>query len=485
MAQEEDSRAIPAHSEIHPVYEAEGPTFGDAFRFLWSHRLALFAHLLLLLILAAAGFLIWCTGRPRSAEATSVLGFHGIERGEYPSGKKFDIADFRAPDVLQGALTDAGISNRRIDAQTVAAGLDVVPVIPAEVAARWKKQDRDGTKREDFAPTAFRIRLPAKQLSNEEALRLLDAILRRFKERIKGEQQAALKFVSDWPRSNYATLLRDYDSWEIPYLLEQNVRLLNQHLTDLIAESREFKEFKDPKAGLSFRDLQKELALWTAMRLEPLKAMTVKSQLVRNKDLELATVKYRIEDLGIQIRQSSEETTEALKLLEVAQKPQPIMATPLGGKEGIPVVDTSIFDRLMRSDYLAPLVRHISELQAETKLLESRKARLENDMASLAKARNVSLEDLPSTYKQLTVTVWADLHRVIEGYNRVLDSYLNSSVTSLVKVEQGPRIVKDGASPKIVLIGLLFGATVGALFLVVLEASVHRALRLRAASSLL
>ena len=135
----------------------------------------------------------------------------------------------------------------------------------------------------------------------------------------------------------------------------------------------------------------------------------------------------------------------------------------------------------MRNDYLAPLVRHISELQAGTKKLEARKARLENDMASLAKARNVTLDEFPSTYKQLAATAWADLHRIIEGYNIVLDSYLNSSVTSLVKVEQGPRIVKDGPSALSVLIGLLFGATVGALFLVVLEASVHRALRLRSA----
>ena len=458
--------------------EPEPPTFADAVRFLWSHRVKLAAHFFLLVVIGAAGFLIWYAWRTRYAEGTLALSFRGVERGEYPSGKKLDIADFRAPTILSGALADAGIPNPRLDAQKLSARLTIEPVIPADVLARWKKQDRDGVKREEFVPTTFRIKLPAKELSNEESLRLFDAILKRYRERVKFEQKAALRFLGDWSASGYTDLAPVYDYWEIPYLLEQNVELMDGYLRQWAAESQ---EFKDPKLGFGFRDLQKDLAVWRAVRLEALKAMTVKNQLVRDRDTALATAKYRMEDLGIEIRQSSEETAEALKLLEAAQKPQSMLATPVRGKEGIPVVDASVFDRLIKSDYIAPLVTRISDLQTATKRLEARKARLEKDTASLVSARNVAPEQLPRGFKKLVATVSGELHEIIERYNKLLENYLNSSITSLVTVEQGPRIVREGPSAVLVLIGLLFCAAVLALFLVVLEASVARALRVRTA----
>src|ERR1039457_4615913 len=152
--------AMERPADAHPVEfvdEPPPPTFGDAVRYLWDRRVRLAKYFLGLLALGVVGTLVWGFARERVAEATLSLGFKGIEKGEYPNGRKFAIADSRGPKVLQKAVKEIGKEKSFPAVDMVARGIRVQPVIPGEIQALWKKQENDGKKREEFFPSDFLI----------------------------------------------------------------------------------------------------------------------------------------------------------------------------------------------------------------------------------------------------------------------------------------------------------------------------------------
>jgi hypothetical protein len=473
MTEREESVQYRQPEPLLASAEPEPPTLADAIRFIHRKRMALLARFGMFAALGLVVFAIWLWVTPRRVEARLVLSFRGIEKGEYPSGRKFSPGDLREPDVLSGALADAGIAAGRADLHHVSARLQVLPVIPSGVLSRWKKADRDGVRREDYSPTDFDLTLSVPSLSAAEHVRLFDAIVKRYQNRVKFEESAALNFISNWSVASYRDLVGRYDYWDIPVILDQNVELLNRYLKELIENSMNYKE---PASQFSFRDAQKELKIWSATRLEALKGVTYRGRLVKNKDTALLTAQYRLEDLDIQVRRRAGEVLDAMKLLEASQKPQALAATQSATRDGLPIVDASVLDRLVKSDYLGPLVKRISDLQEETKRLEAEKWRLEKDMTILPQTRNITPSELPAGYRELVATVSDELSRIIENYNRLLDSYLTATLSKLVVVRDGPRITR-GASTSLVLLGILFLAVLASIFLVILQHVVRSSLR--------
>ena len=458
---------------LEPEYEEPAsPTFQDAIRFLHRKRVRLVAFFLVFASLGVLGLAAWLAITPREVDGRVVLSFRGIGNSQYPSGKRFTTEDFREPDVLRAALVDAGIPPEKLDLRKLSANLTITPIIPPEVVARWKRQDRDGMKREEYVPNEFRLRLRLAGVPKESAVRLFDAILQRYRDHVKFEQQAALQFVSDWQKGGYRDLIRNYDYWEVPYILVENQGILARSLKDLIDESA---GYEDPSLGLSFRDIQKDLGIWAATRLEALRALTYKGRLVKNKSAALLTAQYQLEDLDIEARALDEQTTQALRLVEMLQKPQPLIASQSTGRE-IPVVDASVMERMMRSDYLTPLVKRISELQEDRKDVEIRKARLEKDIGYLANAENAPFDRLPQEYRDLVPTLSKELSVIIDKYNRLLDRYLTETVTSLVTIREGPRVTR-GVSLPFTLVAIVFLSAVLALFAIVIEHLYRSALK--------
>jgi hypothetical protein len=450
MTEEQVHARQPQPEEYLPP-EPEAPTLADAIRFVHRKRIALLAKFVLFAAMGLIVFAIWLWTTPRRVEGRLVLSFRGIEKWEYPSERRFSPADLRAPGVLSAALADAGIGSASADLNRVSASLDVLPIIPSEVLSRWKKADRDGAKREDYSPSEFALTLAIPNLSTGEEVRLFDAIVKRYQDRVKFEQIAALTFTSTWSEKSYQDLISRYDYWDIPYVLDQNVELLNRYLRQLVEESQSYKE---PISQFSFRDVQKEFTIWSATRLEALKGVTFQGRLVKNKETETLTSQYRLEDLEIQVRRGKDEAAEAMRLLEASQKPPGMSATQSATREGIPIVDSGVLDRLVRSDYLGPLVKRISQLQEQTARLEAEKRRLEKKIALLPLAHNVSPADLPANYRELVATVSGELGKIIQNYNHLLDSYLTATVSKLVVVKDGPRLTR-GTSITFFLAGML------------------------------
>ena len=261
--------------------EGPAPTFGDAVRYLWERRVRLAKYFLGLLSLGMAGTLIWVFTRDKAAEATLSLGFKGIQKGEYPNGRKFVITDISGPKVLQTAIKEMGKEKSFPAVDMVARGIQVQPVIPGEVQARWKKQDKDGTKREEYSPSNIVITARPKGMSPEESSQLLYALLHAYQQEVRNEQLGALKFMGEVSRYKPGELIRLYDYWDLPRILGENVAVLKNNLRGLTEEA---KDFRDPKFNVSFQDLEQDLSIWSSTRLEALRGLVDGDKLVKNRD---------------------------------------------------------------------------------------------------------------------------------------------------------------------------------------------------------
>jgi hypothetical protein len=461
----------PRSAAFPSVPEPEGPSFSDAVRFLYNRRVRLLARFVLFLGIGVIAYVLWLVRSPRIVEGRLALAFPGIEKGQYPNGRPFSVEDFRSAAVLRPAVADAGLpANTNLN--RLAADIEIVPVIPAEVQARWRRQDRDGLKREEFVPNQYQIQIELERDLSDRTMRLFDAIIQRYRARTKFEQKSSLRFEDELSALGYQDLVNKYDYWEIPHVLEQSSNAIEKHLDQLVKEAR---DYKDSRSQYSFRTVLTDVHLWKISRLEALKGMTYRGHLVRDKDTALLTAQYRLEDTGIAARQAKEETVNAMRLLEAAQKPQGLAATQGSGRDAIPIVDSAVIDRLVKSDYISPLVERISELQTRAEEFEAERQRLEKDLVYLQQAKNTPADALPANYRALIETVSTDLRDILRRYNALLDNYLTESVTNLVTVREGPRVTR-GLSPVMVGLAVVVLCALLALLAVLAEQLVHKAL---------
>ncbi len=462
--------------EYDDQLEPPAPTFGDAVRYLWDRRVRLAKYFLGFFALGMVGMLSWAFTREKVVEATLSLAFKGIERGEYPNGRKFAIADIRGPKVLQKAIKEMGKEKSFPAVEMVARGIQVQPVIPGEVQARWKKQDKDGTKREEYFPSNLLITARPGGMTPDESVQLLYALLQAYQQEVKSEQLGALKFMGEVSRYRPDELIRIYDYWDLPRILGENVVVLKGHLGGLAAEA---KDFRDPKFNVSFQDLEQDLSIWSSTRLEALRGLVDGDRLVKNRDSMVKRLQSRQDQLEIQVRGVSQELVEATKLLETVDRPRTTLAGAMSGKDGLPVIDTNALDRLVASDYIGVVVKRVTKLQEEKTKLQEKRWAAERDLALLAKAQDVPLEKLPPAFERDLGVVTTDLVRILDSYNKLLSSYLDATVTSQVTLRNGPRIVRPGTSPVMVLLGVIFASAALAFLLLIVDQSVRTSIKKR------
>ncbi len=455
--------------------ETPEPSLVDGLRFLYQRRVKLLFHMMAIFGLGTLAFFISYYRAQKSVAGTVGLSFRGIEKGEYPSGRKFSVEDFRSPGVLSKALNDAAISTDRVPLADLASHTYISPIIPADIQNRWKKQEQAGAKKEEYSPNEFQIAIEARGLTDQERIRLFDSIINRYQESLKFDQKSAGGFIFS-SSIDYEKFADSYDYWDIPDLFLETYKSLSQKLDDLIKEST---QFPDASYQLAFREIRQKMDTWERTRLQALQALTYQGRLVSNKEVVAERIRYRIQDLEIQIRQKSQEAGEAVRLLEVIDRPKALLAGQLNSKEGLPVIDASALDKLVKSDYVGPVVERISKLQNEAQQMEAEKARLEKQLSWLPKSSDSAAGSLPPVYKGLLNALSEELKGIIESYDRLLERYLVATVTSLVVVKQSPVLVRNTYSPLMALPAIAF---LSCFLAVVLLGAEHLFLKARASA---
>ncbi len=456
--------------EYDEQFEPSPPTFGDAVRYLWDRRVRLGKYFVGLVAVGVIGTLAWSYSRERVAEATLSLDFKGIEKGQYPNGRTFSIVGLKGPKILRRAVKEMGKEASFPSVEKVARGILIEPVIPPDVQARWKKQDKAGSNREEYFPSSFRITAGLNGLSGDENVQLLFALNQAYQQEAKYEQLGALKFMGEVARYKPGELVRLYDYWDLPRILGENVAVLGGNLRDLTEEA---KDFRDPKINVSFQDLEQDLTVWSSTRLQSLRGLVDGDRLVKDRDSMVKRLRARQEQLDIQIRGVTQELLEATKLLEMVDRPRTTLAGPMSGKDGLPVIDTNALDRLVASDYVGAVVKRVTSLQEKKTRLQEAQWAAERDLGLLAKAQDVPPEKLPPTFEKALGVVTTDLARILDSYNTLLSSYLDVTVTSQVSLRDGPRIARSEPSTVMVLAGVVFVSGILALLLLIVDQSVR------------
>lgn len=456
-------------SASHPYIDAEPrePGVVDAIRFLYLRRIKFAFHAIILFILGTLAFSYFYFTSPKMVEGVLGLSFRGIEKSEYPSGKRFTVEDFRSPGILTKALADASISADRISLRDLIAHVYVTPVIPGEIQSRWKKQDQTGALREEYSPSEFKIAIELSALTDGERLRLFDGLVKNYQETVKYDQKSAKGFVYAVD-TDYDKLAVSYDLWDIPDLFRQTFKSLTEKLNSLITEST---QYQDASYQLALRKIAEDLDTWERTRLVALEALTYQGRLVKNRDIVARRVQYRIQDLEIQIQQKAQEASEGVKLLEVIEQPKALSAS----REGSPILDAGALDRLVKSDYVGPVVQRISKLQEEVQTLQADKARLEKQLSWLPKSQNADLGPVPAGYKDLTDRISKEINTIIKNYDSFLENYLTATITSLVAIKQAPVVSRVGYSPTLVLPGIAFLSVFLAIVLLGIEHLIAKA----------
>lgn len=427
------------------------PGLMDAIKFLYARRIQLALRFVAFLGVGTTGFLSVYLSSPTIVQGTIGLTFRGIERHEYPTGRKFSVEDFRSPDLLKRVLADAGLQNMGTDLKGLAAHIFVTPIIPGEIQARWRRQEKDGSRRDEYFPSEFRIAIEVARLTNAQRVRLFDALVRHYQERVKYLQQSALSAVTS-SDSPYEKLAAGYDFWDLPALFTASYGSLTAELNNLLLESL---QHPDPKYQLAFRNINMDLNLWHTMRLQALEAATYQGRLVKNRDRMMQRVQYRIEDLDVRIRQKAQEAGDQARLLGLIDRPKALLAGQLSNEKALPVVDTSALDKLIKSDYVGPVVARISKLQEDQQILEAEKARMQKQLTWLPKASNTDIHGLPPDYKDVVQTLSSEFRDIVQHYQKVLDEYLTATVSSQVAIRQSPIVTREGSPSTTILAGIV------------------------------
>jgi hypothetical protein len=445
------------------------PTFGDLLRFLWSRRVRLVTLFLMTAAVLGTCLLLWrYVIAQQVAEGTLSLTFRGMERHEYPSGRKFSVEDIRSPEVLTRARASAGLAETT-EINTLYVGTEITPVIPSEVQSRWRRQDRDGVKRDEFFPQDFRIRVNPRFLTGNQKVQFLSAVVRAYQEGVRFEQAAALRRTADFSTMSPAELIRNYDSWDLPTLLAERERSLRQQIQALVVESR---DFSDPSFRMTFRDIGNDLTTWRDTNLEALTAFIYRGRVVKDRDLMLKRLQQRHEELEVQVRQLNTEAEQSTKLVESLDRSKPLLAGPLTNRDGAPLVDATALEKLVKSDYIGPVVKRITEVHRQATEVEGNKMRVEREIALLGKGDATSKQ--PAGLEELLALVTKDLSRIVANYNKLLDQYLVATVTSLVVLKQGPSVTREGPGLAALAAIILAVSVVLPLVVVFFESSMKR-----------
>jgi len=446
------------------------PSVGDLLRYLWSRRVRLLVLFGLLSGLGGVALLGWWLFGPRSAHAVIALGFSGIERHEYPSGKSFAIEDIRSPRVLSRALEDVGLAAGSYDLQEVYRGIDLVPIVPSSVVERWKKQDRDGAKHEQFLPSEFALDVHPRGLDDTERVRLIYALLKAYQEQVKYEQVAELHRVANFSTGPAAQLTTLYDYWDLPILLRLQSDSLAAHLAALIRESQ---NFRDPTLNLSFLEVSRELDAWRVIRLETLAAVVHRERLVKDRDAMLRRLEERQANLEIELRRINGQVESTTKLLEVVEQPKPFLAGQMAPRDGAPLLDVTTLEKVMKSDYVGPVVRRASELHEAAATAAAAKERVQREIALLTKAGDAGTGRPRAGFEDLVVLVADDIDRIVRHYLQVLDAYLDASVTRYVTLREGPYLRLASTSMALVAVAIVFTAAILSLLIVIVSDSLR------------
>lgn len=355
------------------------------------------------------------------------FGFPGAENGTYPNGMKFQPDDVRAPDVVSEAVDRLNIADSPPNLiSKVRGAVSVSGLVSANVVRERDRLRAAGQTLPTFFPDEYEISLiwPRDDVVDiPQRQKLLTEIVSAYRDKFR---RTYVELPEQF--SNVFSQLRNADFVEYELILNQQMQTLQAFLKQQIAQA---KEFRSPTNNLSFRDLLKQVDLFSQIRMNEVLGLIYLGGLSKDRAHSLANMDYRLRTLKDRERRLIEEEAVVMNLLTKTQQRSQnyVLASQAEATQGSQtVLDQGLIDALLANDAYNFLVRQaleagraLKQVQSEIAVVQERRERMEAfikdsplGQAEATERVQTALRDLESGYQELL----ANVRTCLEDYAR-------------------------------------------------------------------
>lgn len=397
------------------------------------------------------------------SECKVALTFSGIDKHEYPNGKKFEMNDLIPSDAaIQAANVIQNPQKRKIFERNPKSFLFVDPFIPIEVQEKAIEMKKVKKETLYYLPNQYYIRFVQKlagPISGRERKQILYSLVQSFEHRFYEDYVDRQLLTFELPQ----TLIKnsDYiDSFDVLNNTTDNyMGFINKRIE--IAGY-----FQSTKTGKSFVDLQTELKNLRDIDLIGVDSLIYYYRLSKYKDFLLTKTQYKIKRME-QAREKKMLETEMVNnlLKQVLEKDKSgaNAAMSLGTPNTQIVLDADTIDKLNQKEYLNLLIKRSLESGVESQNLGVDKKYLQEYIELLQKTQGkevdvVSAKDFVE--KRLEV-IRLELIRIAKAANELNQEFMNSRYSKVIMITEEPHNLKSyDKSPIVVMVISIFAGIV-------------------------
>ena len=446
-------------------------SIGRFVRFVWDQRASLVVTAVVIAAVVTPLTLYRRAQARSSVVGTVSLSFHGVDRHQYPNGRPFAPSEIVAPEVLEGVVTELGLEGR-LTAEGLLGGIAIAPVIPADIVARWSLEERRGAEPSMYFPSQYQVSIRLSGLSDDEQISVLNAIVRNYRAQSKRQLWATELILS--PALLPAGLFERVDYWEIPGVFERRLPTLRAAVGLLIVAAQGGDQVdrlmgvpsnRDARQVVSFQALGVEIDLFERGELQALAGYTFDVGLVKNQPLQLQRVQYQRRAAAMDLETQEEQVARLRQIMADVQRPQVFLQGPSGGlasTDGGPAVAGGLMEF---AGYYGDLVAKISDAELEVAAVGGLIRQYDSEIERLQTVESVV--EVPAAYGDLLARTESRFQSLLETYERLVDEYLDGTLTRFITMREGPVVVRPGRLARINLAGLILLVSVGGALLFV------------------
>jgi phage terminase Nu1 subunit (DNA packaging protein) len=397
------------------------------------------------------------------SECKVALTFSGIDKHEYPNGKKFEMNDLIPSDAaVQAANVIQNPRKRSIFEKNPKSFLFVDPFIPVEVQEKAIEMKKVKKETLYYLPNQYYIRFIQKlggPISGRERKKILYSLVQSFEQRFYddfiGRQLLTIELPQDLIKNS------DYiDAYDVLNNTAENyMRFIGNRI-----ETAGY--FQSTKTGKSFVDLQTELKNLSDIDLVGVDSLIYYYRLSKYKDFLLTRTQYKIKRME-QAREKKMLETEMVNnlLKQVLEKDKSgaSAAMSLGTPNTQIVLDADTIDKLNQKEYLNLLIKRSLESGVESQNLGVDKKYLQEyiDLLQKSQGKEVNEASAKDFVEKRLETIRLELIRIAKAANELNKEYMTSRYSKVIMITEEPHsLTSYDKSPIVVMAIAVFAGIV-------------------------
>ena len=388
--------------------------------------------------------------------------YSGIEKGNDPNGRKFDVNTLKNPAVIEAALSELGMDLSSLEA--IREGIKIKGIIPSDAIDRITvyKSIYENANTGNLAaaqemldvtyyPTQFKVYFDYNntEFSTSDATDIFNMILKKYQDYFYEEYGYNDSLGSAVTAIDY----RDYDYTEAVDVFKNNLQTLSRYVRQLSNEDS--TRFRSAATGYTFDDLYQAISTIQNIDLDKISSYIAINNITKNKEASIAYYDYRMESLNRTKTSLEEQLKSVQESIDAYQKDQIFIFS------GTDEANTNMSSTVASDQYdnMVKKKLNITEELADTKqsinYCKQRRDALQNNPAGNAeKAENLDaqLEELSKKIDDLidvTSRTSDDYYKNVtlkNAYNVLVPATntISSRISHIIENAKMPIIILEG-----------------------------------------